>query len=153
MSRYCKPALAIVFLLFLYGCEQNKDIALLSSYPLFGSCAIDSPTQNEAFEVDQEFTVSGWAFDEKNKSVPDTLTLYFINESTSQIFTFPARRTGGRPDVAAAYKLPNLVDSGFSGLVTKNVLSPGSYRIVLLQASRGTGVISCAGETRNIRIQ
>lgn len=151
MHHCYRLALLIVF--FLYGCEQNNDIALLASYPQFGSCAIDTPKQNETFLTDQDFYVSGWAFDEKNKSVPDTLTLYFINESNSKIYTFPAKRIGERPDVAALFKLPQLKESGFSGLISKASLEPGNYRIVLLQVSRGNGVISCTGDNHRIIIQ
>lgn len=150
MFHYSKFALITLF--FLSGCEQNNDIALLSSYPLFGICTIDTPKHNETISSDNEFSIMGWAFDEKNKTVPDTLTLYLINESSSQIFTFPAKRGIERPDVAAAFNLPILVESGFSGHVAKNSLTPGNYRVVLLQASRGTGIISCRGENHRIAI-
>lgn len=153
MTNYLKCVSVFLFFIMLSGCEQNNDIALLSSYPVFGSCAIDIPKADATLSSDQDFTVGGWAYDEKNKSIPDTLTLYFINENTSTIFTFPAKRGTKRPDVAAAFKLPKLVDSGFNGFVSKNSLTPGTYRIVLLQASRGTGVISCGGLSHKITIQ
>jgi hypothetical protein len=130
---------------FLNGCEQSNDVALLSSYPAFGSCAIDTPKAGERISSGKNFNVGGWAFDEKNKSLPDTLTLYFVNEDTSAIFTFSAKRGPKRGDVAAVFKLPTLIDSGFSGHILGNSLTPGTYRIILLQADRQAGVISCNG--------
>ncbi|WP_323813317.1 hypothetical protein [Cellvibrio sp. NN19] len=150
MFKYSKLVLLAIF--FLHGCEQNNDIAQLSAYPSFGSCAIDIPAHNATVSSDSEFTIAGWAFDEKNKTVPDTLTLNLINEKSSEIFTFPAKRGIERPDVAAAFKLPILVESGFSGIVTKNSLTPGDYRIVLLQGGRNAGVISCGGESHRFTV-
>lgn len=153
MFNCAKKILPLLVFILLSGCEQNNDIALLSSYPVFGSCSIDMPKANETLISNQEFSVSGWAFDEKNKTIPDILTLYLINDSTSEIFTFPGKRGAKRPDVAAVFKLPKLVDSGFDALVPKNSLTPGAYRVVLLQASRGTGVISCNGLSHKLVIQ
>lgn len=147
------PRIILLFLIFLSGCGQNNDIALLSSYPAFGNCAIDMPKENATLASDQDFTVGGWAYDAKNKTISESLILYFINETTSTIFTFPAKRGVKRPDVASAFKLPKLIDSGFNGFVSKNSLTPGTYRIVLLQASRRTGVISCSGLNYKIIIQ
>ncbi len=148
---YIKKALACAFFI-LCGCDSNNDITLLSSYPTFGSCAIDTPEMGAIISGDQKFTVGGWAFDEKNKSLPSTLTLYFINENNLSIFTVPAKRGNKREDVAAAFKSPKLVDSGFNGYVSENTLTPGVYRIVLLQADRQTGVISCNGLNHKITI-
>jgi hypothetical protein len=150
-SRY---SFAIIFCVLLGACNpNNNDISLLSSYPVFGSCAIDTPQANTTLSPDQDFTVGGWAYNEKNKSIPDNLTLYFINENTSVIFTFPAKRGTKRPDVATAFELPQLVDSGFNGFVSKNSLPTGTYRIVVLQASRESGVILCNGLNHKIIIQ
>ncbi len=151
MFRCSKLVLVIIFL--LHGCEQNDGIAQISSYPSIGSCAIDTPARDATISADSEFTISGWAFDGKNKSLPDILTLNLINESSSKMFTFSANRGGERPDVAAAFKLPNLVESGFSGQIAKNALTPGNYRIVILQGNRDAGIISCAGEIHRFTVR
>ena len=153
MKKNFKRTLGISLFILLSGCEQNTDIALLSSYPAFGSCAIDTPQANVTLPSDQDFTVGGWAYDEKNKSIPDTLTLYLINEDTLKISTFPATRGTKRPDVAAAFKLPKLIGSGFNSFISKNSLTPGTYQFVLIQTSRVTGVISCNGLKHKITIQ
>jgi hypothetical protein len=150
-SRYTFTA---IFCLLLGACNpNNNDISLLSSYPVFGRCAIDTPQTNTSLPQDQDFIVGDWAYDEKNKSIPDMLTLYFVDEKTSSIFTFSAKQGGKHPDVTAAFKLPQLVDSGFKGFVSKNSLPAGTDRLVLLQASRESGVILCNGLNHKIIIQ
>lgn len=145
IARWKKQILLSFGALLLAGCEKNNDLALLTSYPAFGACAVDIPRSNERISNNQILNIVGWAFDEKNKSLPDILTLYLVNEETSKIFTFTARRGEQRPDVATVYNMPILVDSGFHGQIPENSLPPGTYRTFLLQADRQSGVISCNG--------
>lgn len=151
MFRCSRLVLIVIFL--LHGCEQNDGITQISSYPSFGTCAIDTPTRDAIISADSEFVIAGWAFDNRNKSLPDIITLNLINESSSKIFTISAKREGERPDVAEAFKLPILAESGFSGHIARNVLTPGNYRIVILQASRDGGIISCAGENLRFTVR
>lgn len=143
----------VALMVFVQGCDSNNDIAMLAAYPTFGTCAIDIPKTGSILSIDQSFKVDGWAFDEKNKTTPSTLTLYFVNESNETLFPFPAKRGNQREDVAMLFKSPQLVNSGFNGLVPENALPPGTYRLVLLQADRYSGVIACNGLNHKIIIQ
>ena len=139
--------------LFITGCNQNNDAALLYSYPKFGLCSIDTPARGDIVTSEKELLISGWAYDEKRKKIPETLTMYFINEDTNEITVAPVKRGNRREDVARALGNPALVDSGFSGTIGGEKLVAGKYRLILLQADRASGVISCAGEPHIITLQ
>lgn len=124
---------------------------MLASYPKGGACSIDIPHQNSSIKKNTDILVRGWAFDGVKKTVPDTVTLYLVNKESGNIKTFSAKRGPKREDVAKAFKNSALVDSGFD--TTINLMQPGKYEMILLQADRDAGVISCAGESHNITVK
>lgn len=137
----------------LSGCDLNNDVAMLSSYPKHGHCSIESPARGTTITLEQELSISGWAYDENHKTIPDTLTMYFINEDTNEITVAMVKRGGKREDVARVLGSPHLINSGFSGTINKAKLSAGKYQLILLQADQKNGVISCAGEAHKIVLQ
>lgn len=146
--------LLTIFLgLFLSGCNPNNDVAMLSSYPKYGHCSIDSPQRDATVSIGNELLISGWAYDENKKTIPGTLTMYFVNEDTNEITIATVKRGEKREDVARVLGNPTLVDSGFSGTIDKNKLPAGKYHLVLLQADQAAGVISCAGDQHKITLQ
>lgn len=143
---------ATLTFLCITGCNQNDDAAMLYSYPKYGLCSIDSPARGETIIIEKELLVRGWAYDEKRKIVPETLTMYFIHEETNAITVVTVKRDEKREDVAKALNNPILIDSGFGGTVAKSKLTAGKYQLILLQADRTAGAISCAGEPHKVTL-
>lgn len=139
--------------LFLSGCNPNNDVAMLSSYPKYGHCSIDSPQRGATITIEEELLISGWAYDENKKTIPGTLTMYFVNQDTNEITIATVKRGEKREDVAKVLGNPALVDSGFNGTINKGKLPAGKYLLVLLQADQTAGVISCAGDEHKITLQ
>jgi hypothetical protein len=139
--------------LFITGCNQNDEVAMLYSYPKYGHCSIESPARGDTLTIGKELLISGWAYDENKKTIPSTLTMYFINENTNRITAATVKRGEKREDVAKVLENPILVDSGFSGSIEAKKLVAGKYRLILLQADRTSGVISCAGESHTVILQ
>lgn len=135
------------------GCNQNDEVSMLYSYPQYGHCSIESPARGDTVTIEKELLISGWAYDENKKTIPNTLTMYFINNDTNQITVATVKRGEKREDVAKVLENPILVDSGFSGSIEGKKLAAGRYRLILLQADRASGVISCAGESHTVILQ
>lgn len=144
---------AFLSILLITSCNQSDDVAMLYSYPKYGHCAIDSPARGDTVTTEKELLISGWAYDENRKAIPSTLTMYFINEDTNEITVATVKRGEKREDVARVLENPTLVDSGFSGSIEEKKLPAGKYRLILLQADRTSGVISCAGEAHTVTLQ
>lgn len=142
-----------IALLLMAGCNQNDEVSMLYSYPQYGHCSIESPARGDTVTIEKELLISGWAYDENKKTIPNTLTMYFINNDTNQITVATVKRGEKREDVAKVLENPILVDSGFSGSIEGKKLAAGRYRLILLQADRASGVISCAGESHTVILQ
>lgn len=137
----------------LNACDTSNDIAMLTSYPKQGACSIDNPERNSLVDKKNGLLIRGWAYDSQNQEVPDTLTLYFINETTQEITLATIQRGELRGDVAKAFGNPSLEASGFSGSLPGNKLEAGSYHLILLQIDRTSGAIACNGEPHKITVQ
>lgn len=155
MYKSFTRTLLVATLTFFYasGCSQNDDITILYSYPKYGICSIDNPARGETVKIGKELLIRGWAYDENKKTIPSTLTMYFINEDTNKITVATVKRGGKREDVAKVLENPMLVDSGFSGAIEEKKMAAGKYRLILLQADKASGVISCAGEPHTVILQ
>ncbi len=150
-SYFIKIFLPLPVFFLLSSCDVNSEYAMLASYPKNGACAIDAPQKSASIKKNVDTLVSGWAFDNINKTVPDSITLYLVHKESGKIKAFSGKRGLTRKDVANAFKNDRLIDSGFD--LTIKLIQPGNYEMVLLQADRKTGVISCAGESHNIIVE
>lgn len=139
--------------IFLNACDTNNDIAILASYPKQGACSIDQPERNSLVDKNKGLLIRGWAYDRLNQEVPETLTLYLINETTQKITLATVQRGELRGDVAKAFGNPSLEASGFSGSLPSNKLQAGNYHLILLQINRKSGAIACNGEPHKITVQ
>jgi hypothetical protein len=96
-------------------------------------CSIDTPEKGKLMPVTQGFVVSGWAFDERSETSPESIALQFIGTDGQVFKSFDAKRGTKRPDVVKAFKQPGAEMSGFGVVIPANSLLPGKYKITLLQ--------------------
>jgi len=154
ISNLHKKFISGLTVLLLLGCDNKNenDLALLSSYPKRGACSIDGPERNSTVDNSKDLLIRGWAYDGQSQQIPQTLTLYMINEHTKELTLATLRRGEKRGDVAKAFGNPALEESGFSGILSKDKLKTGNYHLILLQMDRNIGAIACAGEPHKIVI-
>lgn len=153
MKRTLPTVLLSLFSVFLLSaCEREDKSAGLRDYPARGTCTLDGPAKNATVNSQEEFTFRGWAFDSRDRSVPDSVIAYFINEETLELVTRSTSRIA-RPDVAAAFKYDGVTNSGFTTLVPPKTLAPGKYRIELLQIDNQNGGIRCGSFSHKITVE
>lgn len=138
--------------LLLNACDANNDVAMLYSYPKQGACSIDNPERHARINNDTDLLIRGWAYDAQTQLIPETLSLYFVNEKTQEFVLANVERGELRGDVATAFGNPALEKSGFRSTFPKNKLTAGKYTLILLQIDRKSGVIACNGEPHKITV-
>lgn len=109
------------------------------------SCAIDSINGRPASTttrvgVREGLHIAGWAVDANSGTAPAVVFVELQAPDGKSLFVQAQRSQ--RPDLAAAYSKPSLVTGGLDAFVGRNRLSPGTYRIRLLQIE-GNAVIEC----------
>lgn len=144
---------AFICISILNACNPTDDAALIESYSKNGACSIDSPQQSSTLPGDKDFAVGGWAYDKLSNSIPETLTLYFINENSRKIVSVSAQRGTKREDVAKAFSNEKLINSGFDAVVRKDLLEPGIYKILIVQSNKDAGAILCEGDEHKINVR
>jgi len=87
-------------------------------------------------------TVSGWAFDDRSRSVPGEVSIELLSSDGKTTFTGAAARGTKRPDVAKMFGNQSYIDAGFDGGVNVEKASPGRYGIWIVQKS-GAKQLSC----------
>lgn len=93
-----------------------------------GNCVLDSVTSKPGYVL-----FNGWQADIAEGATPEPVIIRLIGDGGT--FTTPARR-GRRPDVAAHFKQPALIDAGYRGMVTQASIPIGSFAV---QIETGTG--------------
>jgi hypothetical protein len=93
----------------------------------------------EEYEI---YRMYGWAFSLMDENVsPDMYDRTIVLTSSTKTYFFPIQ-TVQRSGVQDAYKHLNmdLVGSGFSVLISKDVIQPGKYRIGIIFKNPSTGL-------------
>jgi hypothetical protein len=119
------------------------------------SCALDAVDRAPAAQVTavkREGTVVlvGWAADGAGGMVPPVVGLELIGE-TKKFYAIASRVTK-RPDVAAAWKVPAFVDSGYDAKTTFEEVEPGDYEVHVFQISASTNALTC-NTRRNLTVE
>src|SRR6185503_3623115 len=101
------------------------------------TCALDHVAEGPAktvSTVERTYTVRliGWAADTSTGTVPPVVVIELAGKQTYYV---KAVRLTKRPDVAAALKMPALVNSGYDAMASFRVVEPGEYAFNVLQVS------------------
>jgi hypothetical protein len=123
--------------------EKTVPPALQSMAPVEG-CSLDQIAGHPAEASNQlgsgdALLFTGWAAD-ANGSVPPVVILEFAGAAR---YFAPAARITKRPDVAAALKHPELVDSGYDALLSFAGVAPGTYSVKVDTVSASGVVLQC----------
>ena len=116
-----KLSVSFMLLLFLSACgsgEQNVE-----------SCLLDTPENATQLPINQDFRISGWAYDKKTASSPEQVNVE-LHGNESKVFV--AKRVS-RPDVAKELSMPGAEMSGYELIVPANSLVEGMYEITIAQ--------------------
>ena len=119
--RMFKLSISFISLLLLSACGSGEQTV--------ESCFLDTPANATQLPINQDFRVSGWAYDKKTASSPERVSVeLYGNESK----TFVATRVS-RPDVVKAFSTPGAEMSGYELIVPANSLSEGMYEVTIVQ--------------------
>lgn len=138
--------LSVLYVVFISGCEKQEGGTTVAAPET--ACWIDAINGAPASEVSKVkiptiITISGWAVDKKNGTVPTEVGIELLSPDGRQTVTVSASRGTQRPDVAKAFNNPAFKDAGFDSRVTINdKVAPGRYSIRVIQKS-GTSKFSC----------
>jgi len=146
-------SLAIIAAIALTACSQQDDSQVLYTYPQTASCSIDTPKSEVEITSGKKVALAGWAFNKANNSIPQSLTVYLINEDSKKVYPLVAKRGIKRPDVAKAFNNDALVDVGFSATIETAALKSGSYKVMLVQINDQAQAIRCKNETHRIKVK
>ena len=116
----------IATLLLLTACGEGANTEYVES------CYVDVPINGTKLPTEQDFSIAGWAYDNKTNTSPEHVRIQ-LNSADGQVSkTFEAARVK-RPDVVKAFNKPGVEMSGFNTTVPANSLIAGQYEIVMLQ--------------------
>lgn len=121
-----------------------------------GTCAVDTVNGVLAGEVTKVkkpaiLPVSGWAFDDRSRSVPAEVSIELLSSDGKVSVTGAAARGTKRPDVAKVYGSEEYIAAGFDGAVNVEKAPLGRYSIWIIQKS-GATQLSC-NSTRFVELQ
>ena len=84
------------------------------------------------------FELDGWAFDEKSKSVPETVVIELVSSADgSKYYATASRSTRKRDDVAKFFKEPAFEKAGYQVNADIKAVPPGEYEIIVVQLIDG----------------
>lgn len=140
-----KLSLLLILSIFLASCGK-KTIPIIY---VEGSCYVDridglikNPDGQYVGNAGETINVWGWAADTKSGKVPKIVNL-ILAEVGGETFNFGSSEVGAkRPDVAAVFGRPELVNSGFR-VEGKLNTQPGSYSVQLV-ADYQNKIVVCA---------
>lgn len=113
-------------LLLLTACGEGANTEYVES------CYVDVPINGTQLPTEQDFSIAGWAYDNKTNTSPEHIRIQ-LNSADGQVSkTFEAARVK-RPDVVKAFNKPGAEMSGYNAIVPANTLIAGQYEIVMLQ--------------------
>jgi hypothetical protein len=84
--------------------------------------------------------ITGWAADGATGTVPPVVV---IELAGTKKYYVTATHVSRRPDVAAATKMPALVNSGYDALAAFKTVDPGEYAVNILQVSASGEASKC----------
>ena len=116
-----------------------KDLpADIKGFPFMpaGKCAVDiinKPQEGEVITISRAdgLNIDGWAFDDKNVSVPSVVVLQLVKGG--ERYYALLNRHGGREDLTKAFGKPEFSNAGYSGSVDISTLPSGQYDILVIQ--------------------
>lgn len=116
-----------------------KDLpADINGFPfvLAGKCAVDVINTVQGGEVitvnrPDGLSIDGWAFDDKNTSVPSVVVLQLVRGD--ERYYGLLNRHGGREDLSKAFGNNVLSDAGYAGSFDIATLPGGLYEILVIQ--------------------
>ncbi len=121
-----KSCIYIATLLLLTACGEGTNTEYVES------CNVDGPINGTQLPTEQDFSIAGWAYDNKTNTSPEHIRIQ-LNSTDGQVSkTFAATRLK-RPDVVKAFNKPGADMSGYNAVVPANSLIAGQYEIVILQ--------------------
>lgn len=149
MSLSKLKLLYLIVILSLISCGKDQSRIIYVE----NSCYIDridgaNRDSDVQYSVDSGSIISilGWAIDSKGRSLPKKITVVLISPH-GEIFEVGSGGIGGlRPDVAAAFNLPALENSGYR--VEARVAIPLQTYSIQLVADYGNKIIVCAPSKR-----
>lgn len=114
---------------------------ILSGHPfkLGGKCALGTinnarnDQQTTSIKRADGLTVFGWAFDDKNGSVPGAVGLQLV--SKQERYHSLLLRQGNRDDLVKAFGKAEYAGAGFYGVIDIVGLPKGKYDVLILQLS------------------
>lgn len=90
------------------------------------------------------FDINGWAFDNKTKTVPETIFLELASVKGGKKYYVAAMR-GEREDLAKAFNKPELKKAAFAIKVDIRSIPSGEYQINIIQISNGNPILTPTG--------
>ena len=122
---------------------SGKIAAALAAAPSTPNCNLEAATLTHGIKGEAALTVSGW-ISELRPSVTSA-TGYLRLRGAAGDFTAPIQVNGARPDVAAYFKVPTGLESGFVGTYFIKRLPAGAYTPYVYRKAPG-GWIGCVGK-------
>ena len=124
-----------------------KDLpAEIKGFPfeLTGKCAIDvinKPQEGEVVAVNRAdgLNIDGWAFDDKNASVPSVVVLQLVKGD--ERYYALLNRHGGREDLTKTFGKPEFSNAGYAGSVDIATLPSGQYEILVIQKGENKNMV------------
>ncbi len=113
-------------------------------YKLGGKCALDvvnTPQADQIIAVKKrgDFKVSGWAYDEKEQTVPE-VAVFQLATADSRFHGLLAHTTL-RPDVAKTFNNPNLAHAGYDGDFDISGVPAGTYEVLIILGAPDTNLV------------
>jgi len=113
-------------------------------YESGGKCAVDIINKLQDGEVvtinrADGLNIDGWAFDDKNNSVPPVIVLQLVKGD--EHYYALLNRHGSREDLAKAFGKTEFANAGYSGSMDITLLSDGKYEILAIQKGENKNIV------------